>query len=172
MCYPYVTRMSLVYTRVSFVCHSYVLVCHLYVLLCHPYVTRMYSYGILMSFICIRVSSICHSYVLVCHPYVTRIHPYVTRMCSNVIRMSLVCGFTMNRSGSPLFCSIILKCMLNNVLLFTTWLKWVQCTNIFKRSPRLTHTYLYKFVEMILRVSIQCNMAEISNTFNYLKPWK
>ena len=137
----------------------------MYVLLCHPYVTRMYSYVILMSFICTRMSSIWHSYVLVCHPYVTRI-------CSYVIRMSLVCGLTMNRSGSPFFCSIILKCMLNNVLLFITWLKWVQCTNIFKRSQGLTHTYLYKFDEMILRVPIQCNMAEISNTFNYLKPRK
>ena len=157
--------MSLVHTRVSFVFHSHVLVCHSYVLACHPYVTRMYSYVILMSFICTRMSSIWHSYVLVCHPYVTRI-------CSYVIRMSLVCGLTMNRSGSPFFCSIILKCMLNNVLLFFTWLKWVQCTNIFKRSQGLTRTYLYKFVEMILRVPIQCNMAEISNTFNYLKPRK
>ena len=27
---------------------------------------------------------------------------------------------------------------------------------------RLIQTYLYKFVEMILRVPVQCNMAEIS----------
>ena len=27
---------------------------------------------------------------------------------------------------------------------------------------RLIQTYLYRFVEMILRVSIQCDMAEIS----------
>ena len=56
-------------------------------------------------------------------------------------------------SGSLLFCSVILKCMLNNVLLFIT----------FSKSPRrLTQTYLYKFMEMILRNPVQCNMAEFS----------
>ena len=139
--------MSLVCTRMSSVCHSHVL-------LCHTYVIHMYSYVIHMTLVCTRMPSVCHSYMLVCHSYVTRM------------------WFDHEPVWKSLFCSIILKCMLNNVLLFIAWLKWVQCTNIFKKSQGLTHTYLYKFVEMILRVPIQCNMAEISNTFNYLKPRK
>ena len=63
--------------------------------------------------------------------------------------------------GSSLFCSIILKCMLN-VLLSSH--DQSECNGeIFSEGlRRLIQTYLYRFVEMILRVSIQCDMAEIS----------
>ena len=146
--------MPLVYTRVSLVCQSYVLVCHTYVI-------HMYSYVIHMSLVCTRMSSVCHSYSSVCHSYVLVCHSYVTRMWFY---------------HEPVWKSLVLfyhsEMYVKQRLHFITWLKWMQCTNIFKRSQRLTHNYLYKFVEMILRVPIQCKIAEISNTFNYLKPWK
>ena len=40
-------------------------------------------------------------------------------------------------SGSLLFCSIILKCVFNNVLLFITWSKWVKRINISKRLQKI-----------------------------------
>ena len=45
-------------------------------------------------------------------------------------------------SESLFFCSIICKCMLNNVFLFITWPNWEQRTNIFER-PQKTYSDLF-----------------------------
>ena len=39
----------------------------------------------------------------------------------------------------------------------------VTKVSVLKGRRRLIQTYLYKFVKMILRVPIQCNMGEISS---------